>query len=131
MSMSDPIADMLTRIRNGQARGKITISMPSSKQKVAIAKLLEDEGYLSDVSLESEGKKPQLVIKLKYHRGKPVIELLKRVSRPGLRIYRRKDDLPRVMGGLGVAIVSTSRGLMSDRAASAAGQGGEILAYVA
>jgi small subunit ribosomal protein S8 len=122
---------MLTRIRNGQARGKITISMPSSKQKVAIAKLLEDEGYLSDVSLASEGEKPQLVIKLKYHRGKPVIELLKRVSRPGLRIYRGKDDLPRVMGGLGVAIVSTSSGLMSDRAARAAGQGGEILAYVA
>jgi small subunit ribosomal protein S8 len=131
MSMSDPIADMLTRIRNGQARGKITISMPSSKQKVAIARLLEEEGYLSDVSLESEGNKPQLVIKLKYHRGKPVIELLKRVSRPGLRIYRGKDDLPRVMGGLGVAIVSTSGGLMSDRAARAAGQGGEILAYVA
>ena len=131
MSMSDPIADMLTRIRNGQARGKITISMPSSKLKVAIARLLEEEGYLSDVSLESEGNKPQLVIKLKYHRGKPVIELLKRVSRPGLRIYRGKDDLPRVMGGLGVAIVSTSGGLMSDRAARAAGQGGEILAYVA
>jgi small subunit ribosomal protein S8 len=131
MSMSDPIADMLTRIRNGQSRGKITISMPSSKQKVAIARLLEEEGYLSDVSLESEGNKPQLVIKLKYHRGKPVIELLKRVSRPGLRIYRGKDDLPRVMGGLGVAIVSTSGGLMSDRAARAAGQGGEILAYVA
>jgi small subunit ribosomal protein S8 len=122
---------MLTRIRNGQARGKITISMPSSKLKVAIARLLEEEGYLSDVSLESEGNKPQLVIKLKYHRGKPVIELLKRVSRPGLRIYRGKDDLPRVMGGLGVAIVSTSGGLMSDRAARAAGQGGEILAYVA
>ncbi len=131
MSMSDPIADMLTRIRNGQARGKITISMPSSKLKVAIARLLEEEGYLSDVSLESEGNKPQLVIKLKYHRGKPVIELLKRVSRPGLRIYRGKDDLPRVMGGLGVAIVSTSGGLMSDRAAREAGQGGEILAYVA
>jgi len=131
MSMSDPIADMLTRIRNGQARGKITISMPSSKQKVAIARLLEEEGYLSDVSQASEGKKPQLVIKLKYHRGKPVIELLKRVSRPSLRIYRGKDDLPTVMGGLGVAIVSTSRGLMSDRAARAAGQGGEILAYVA
>jgi small subunit ribosomal protein S8 len=122
---------MLTRIRNGQARGKITISMPSSKLKVAIARLLEEEGYLSDVSLESEGNKPQLVIKLKYHRGKPVIELLKRVSRPGLRIYRGKDDLPRVMGGLGVAIVSTSGGLMSDRAAREAGQGGEILAYVA
>jgi len=131
MSMSDPIADMLTRIRNGQARGKVTIAMPSSKQKVAIANLLRDEGYLNDVGVESEDSKPQLVIKLKYYRGKPVIELLKRVSRPGLRIYRGKEELPRVMGGLGVAIVSTSKGLMSDRAARAAGQGGEILAYVA
>jgi small subunit ribosomal protein S8 len=129
--MSDPIADLLTRIRNGQARGKVTISMPSSKQKVAIANLLMDEGYLSEVSVEGEGAKPQLVIKLKYFRGKPVIELLKRVSRPGLRIYRGKGDLPNVMGGLGVAIVSTSKGLMSDRAARAAGHGGEILAYVA
>ena len=131
MSMSDPIADMLTRIRNGQARGKVTITMPSSKQKVAIARLLMDEGYLTDMSVEAEGAKPQLVIKLKYHRGKPVIELLKRISRPGLRIYRGKDELPQVMDGLGVAIVSTSKGLMSDRAARAAGQGGEILAYVA
>lgn len=131
MSMSDPIADMLTRIRNGQARGKVTIAMPSSKQKVAIANLLKEEGYFDEVSVESEGKKPQLVIRLKYYRGKPVIELLKRVSRPGLRIYRGKDELPQVMGGLGVAIVSTSQGLMSDRAARAAGHGGEILAYVA
>jgi small subunit ribosomal protein S8 len=131
MSMSDPIADMLTRIRNGQARGKVIIAMPASKQKLAIANLLKDEGYLSEVSLEEEGKKPQLVIRLKYHRGKPVIEVLKRVSRPGLRIYRGKDDLPMVMDGLGVAIVSTSEGLMSDRAARAAGRGGEILAYVA
>ena len=131
MSMSDPIADMLTRIRNGQARGKVTIAMPSSKKKVAIANLLKDEGYLTEVSVDADGTKPQLVIKLKYHRGKPVIELLKRVSRPGLRIYRGKDELPRVMGGLGVAIVSTSNGLMSDRAARAAGHGGEILAYVA
>jgi small subunit ribosomal protein S8 len=131
MSMSDPIADMLTRIRNGQARGKVTITMPCSKQKIAIANLLKDEGYLSEVSVELEGKKPQLVIKLKYYRGKPVIEYLERISRPGLRIYRRKGELPKVMGGLGVAIVSTSTGLMSDRAARAAGQGGEILAYVA
>lgn len=131
MSMSDPIADLLTRIRNGQARGKVTISMPSSKQKVAIANLLMDEGYLTDVSVEQGGTKPQLVIKLKYFRGKPVIELLKRVSRPGLRIYRGKGEVPDVMGGLGVAIVSTSKGLMSDRAARAAGHGGEILAYVA
>lgn len=131
MSMSDPIADMLTRIRNGQVRGKITISMPSSKQKHAIANLLKDEGYLADVAVEGEGAKPQLVIKLKYFRGKPVIEYLKRVSRPGLRIYRGKGALPQVRGGLGVAIVSTSQGLMSDRAARKAGFGGEVLAYVA
>jgi small subunit ribosomal protein S8 len=122
---------MLTRIRNGQIRGKITIFMPSSKQKVAIANLLRDEGYLSDVTVESADNKPQLVIKLKYHRGKPVIEYLRRVSRPGLRIYRSKDDLPKVWGGLGVAIVSTSTGVMSDRAARKAGHGGEIVAYVA
>ncbi|MEA3275825.1 MAG: 30S ribosomal protein S8 [Pseudomonadota bacterium] len=131
MSMSDPIADMLTRIRNGQIRGKVTISMPSSKQKVAIASLLKDEGYLGDVSVGAEGAKPQLVIKLKYHRGKPVIDYLKRVSRPGLRVYRGKDEVPKVLGGLGVAIVSTSTGVMSDRAARAAGHGGEIVAYVA
>jgi small subunit ribosomal protein S8 len=129
--MSDPIADMLTRIRNGQIRGKVTISMPSSKQKVAIANLLRDEGYLADVQVEGEEPKPRLVIKLKYFRGKPVIEYLKRVSRPGLRIYRGKGELPQVRNGLGVAIVSTSQGLMSDRAARKAGRGGEILAYVA
>ena len=131
MSMSDPIADMLTRIRNGQIRGKVTISMPSSKLKRAVADLLKEEGYLADVSLEEQGGKPQLVLKLKYYRGKPVIELLKRVSRPGLRIYRGKGDLPQVRDGLGVAIVSTSKGLMSDRAARKAGFGGEVLAYVA
>lgn len=131
MSMSDPIADMLTRIRNGQIRGKVTISMPTSKQKVAIAELLKEEGYLADFSLEGDGAKPQLLLKLKYYRGKPVIEYLKRVSRPGLRIYRGKGDLPDVWGGLGVAIVSTSQGLMSDRAARKAGYGGEIVAYVA
>ena len=131
MSMSDPIADMLTRIRNGQVRGKVTITMPSSKQKDAIANLLKDEGYIADFSVEGEGAKPQLLLKLKYYRGKPVIEYLKRVSRPGLRIYRGKGELPEVWGGLGVAIVSTSKGLMSDRAARKAGFGGEILAYVA
>jgi small subunit ribosomal protein S8 len=131
MSMSDPIADMLTRIRNAQIRGKVTITMPSSKQKLAIANLLKDEGYVSEVSVESEGDKPQLVIKLKYHRGKPVIEYLKRVSRPGLRVYRGKDELPNVWAGLGVAIVSTSQGLMTDRAARKAGHWGEIIAYVA
>lgn len=132
MSMTDPIADMLTRIRNGQARGKITIAMPLSKQKRAVAELLREEGYIGDVSVEDDAKgRPQLVLKLKYYRGKPVIEYLKRVSRPGLRIYRGKDELPSVWGGLGVVIVSTSQGLMSDRAARRAGHGGEILAYVA
>ena len=131
MSMSDPIADMLTRIRNGQIRGKITISMPASKKKLAIANLLKDEGYLADASVEGEGPKRELVIKLKYYRGKPVIEYLKRASRPGLRVYRGKGDLPDVRNGLGVAIVSTSQGLMSDRAARKAGHGGEIVAYVA
>ena len=132
MSMTDPIADMLTRIRNGQLRGKITISMPSSKQKLAIANLLQDEGYVAGVSVEDdEASKPQLVLRLKYYRGKPVIEEIKRVSRPGLRIYRGKNDLPSVWDGLGVAIVSTSQGLMTDRAAREAGQGGEIIAYVA
>jgi small subunit ribosomal protein S8 len=122
---------MLTRIRNGQIRGKVTIAMPLSKQKLAIANLLRDEGYLADVQVEGEEPKRQLVIKLKYYRGKPVIEYLKRVSRPGLRIYRGKGDLPQVRNGLGVAVVSTSRGLMSDRAARKEGYGGEILAYVA
>jgi small subunit ribosomal protein S8 len=131
MSMSDPIADMLTRIRNGQIRGKVTITMPSSRQKVAIANLLKEEGYLSDVSTQDDGGKPQLIIKLKYYRGKPVIEHLQRVSRPGLRIYRGKDELPKVRAGLGVTIVSTSQGVMSDRAARKAGHGGEIIAYVA
>jgi small subunit ribosomal protein S8 len=129
--MSDPIADMLTRIRNGQIRGKVTIAMPASKQKLAVANLLRDEGYISDVSEEGAGAQKQLVLKLKYHRGKPVIEYLKRVSRPGLRIYRGKDEIPKVWGGLGIAIVSTSQGLMSDRAARKAGHGGEILAFVA
>lgn len=131
MSMSDPIADMLTRIRNGQQRGKVTIVMPSSKQKVALAALLKDEGYIADATVETNGSKSELAIKLKYFRGKPVIEFLKRVSRPGLRIYRRHDELPKVWGGLGVAIVSTSRGMMTDRAARQAGHGGEIIAYVA
>ena len=131
MSMSDPIADMLTRIRNGQQRGKITIMMPSSKKKLAIANLLKEEGYIADVQVETNGVKSQLVLKLKYYRGKPVIEYLKRVSRPGLRIYRGHEELPRVWAGLGVAIVSTSQGLMTDRAARAAGHGGEIIAFVA
>lgn len=131
MSMSDPIADMLTRIRNGQQRGKITIVMPSSKQKVAIANLLKEEGYIADAQVEANGAKAELVIKLKYFRGKPVIEFVKRVSRPGLRIYRGHNELPKVWGGLGVVIVSTSQGLMTDRAARQSGNGGEIIAYVA
>lgn len=131
MSMSDPIADMLTRIRNGQARGKITIVMPASKQKRAIAELLKAEGYIAEASVTEGEAQPQLELKLKYYRGRPVIEYLKRVSRPGLRIYRGKDELPQVWGGLGIAIVSTSKGLMSDRAARQAGHGGEILAFVA
>jgi small subunit ribosomal protein S8 len=129
--MSDPIADMLTRIRNGQQRGKVTIVMPSSKQKVALANLLKEEGYITDATVQARGEKSELSIKLKYHRGKPVIEVLKRVSRPGLRIYRSCDDLPKVWGGLGVAIVSTSKGMMTDRAARQAGHGGEIIAVIA
>jgi small subunit ribosomal protein S8 len=129
--MSDPIADMLTRIRNGQARGKITIRMPASKQKKAIAELLKAEGYISDYSEHDDEGKAQLELRLKYFRGKPVIEELKRVSRPGLRIYRGRDELPSVWAGLGIAIVSTSKGLMTDRAAREAGHGGEIIAYVA
>lgn len=131
MTMTDPIADMLTRIRNGQTAGKKEVRMPSSKAKIAIAAVLKDEGYITDFQvMESEGK-PALVVVLKYHLGRPVIERLDRVSRPGLRIYKGKDDLPRVRGGLGVAIVSTSSGVMSDRAARAAGHGGELLCFVA
>jgi small subunit ribosomal protein S8 len=122
---------MLTHIRNGQARGKITIRMPSSKQKQAIAQLLKDEGYISEFSVQDVEGKSELELRLKYFRGKPVIEELKRVSRPGLRIYRGRNELPRVWGGLGVAIVSTSKGLMTDRQAREAGHGGEIIAYVA
>jgi small subunit ribosomal protein S8 len=129
--MSDPIADMLPRNRNGQQRGKITIVMPSSKQKIAIANLLKEEDYIADALVETSGVKGELSLKLKYFRGKPVIELLKRVSRPGLRIYRSKDELPKVWGGLGIAIISTSKGLMTDRAARQTGHGGEIIAYVA
>ncbi|PLY16983.1 MAG: 30S ribosomal protein S8 [Sedimenticola sp.] len=130
MSMSDPIADMLTRIRNGQQVGKVAVSMPSSKKKIAIAKLLESEGYIAGFSVD-ESAKSVLSIDLKYFQGKPVIEMVQRVSRPGLRIYKGCKDLPKVRGGLGIAIVSTSQGLMSDRAARVAGHGGEILAYLA
>ncbi|MCK3657912.1 30S ribosomal protein S8 [Pasteurellaceae bacterium Pebbles2] len=130
MSMQDPIADMLTRIRNGQAANKVAISMPSSKLKVAIANVLAAEGYVESVKVV-EGVKPELEITLKYFQGKPVVESIQRVSRPGLRIYKRKDELPKVMGGLGVAVVSTSKGVMTDRAARQAGLGGEIICYVA
>ncbi|MDO4430135.1 MAG: 30S ribosomal protein S8 [Lonepinella koalarum] len=130
MSMQDPIADMLTRIRNGQAANKVAISMPSSKLKVAIANVLAAEGYIESVKI-LEGAKPELEITLKYFQGKPVVESIQRVSRPGLRIYKGKDELPKVMGGLGVAVVSTSKGVMTDRAARQAGLGGEIICYVA
>ncbi len=131
MSMSDPIADMLTRIRNAQAVQKTTVLMPSSKVKVAIARVLKDEGYVEDFAVtESEGK-AELKIGLKYYAGRPVIERLERVSRPGLRIYKGKDDIPSVMNGLGVAIVSTPKGVMTDRKARATGVGGEVICYVA
>lgn len=128
--MSDPIADMLTRIRNAQAAAKAQVSMPSSRLKVAIAKVLKDEGYITDYTVGGDEKKPELTITLKYYEGRPVIEQIKRVSRPGLRAYRGKDELPRVNGGLGIAIVSTSAGVMTDHAARAAGHGGEVICIV-
>ena len=131
MSMTDPIADMLTRIRNGLAAGKTEVSMPSSRIKRAIAGVLKDEGYIADFSVQDIDGKAVLKIALKYYQGKPVIERIDRVSRPGLRIYKGKDELPKVLAGLGVAIVSTSAGLMSDRAARKRGVGGEILCTVA
>ena len=131
MSMSDPIADMLTRIRNAQQAQKSSVAMPSSKLKVAIAKVLKSEGYIDDfVVNEAEGK-AELGLSLKYYAGRPVIERIERVSRPGLRVYKGRDDLPRVMNGLGVAIVSTPKGVMTDRAARAARAGGEVLCIVA
>ena len=130
MSMSDPIADMLTRIRNAQATDKATLTMPYSKQKESVANVLKDEGYITDFSAQGDGSTKALAITLKYFQGKPVISTIKRVSRPGLRIYKAKDELPKVLGGLGIAIVSTSKGVMSDRAARAQGQGGEILCIV-
>ncbi len=130
MSMTDPIADMLTRVRNAQAARKAEVSMPSSTLKSAIAAVLKDEGYISSFFVKEEDGKPVLTIALKYYEGKPVITSLRRVSRPGLRIYKSKVELPKVMGGLGVAIVSTSQGVMSDRAARAAGHGGEVLCIV-
>ncbi len=131
MSMTDPIADMLTRIRNGQRAAKVQVAMPASKLKTAIAGVLKSEGYITDYSMTEKDGKPELIITLKYFEGRPVIETIQRVSRPGLRVFKGKDDLPKVQGGLGVAIVSTSHGVMSDRAARAAGHGGEILCMVA
>jgi len=130
MSMTDPIADMLTRIRNAQAVSKAEVTMPSSKMKAAIAKVLKDEGYITDFSVAEQDNKAALTITLKYYEGKPVIDSISRYSRPGLRAYRGKDELPRVMGGYGVAIVSTSAGVMTDRAARAAGHGGEVICFV-
>ena len=131
MSMTDPVADMLTRIRNAQMAEKLSVSMPTSKLKVAIAKVLKDEGYIDDFAIRENGAKPELDIALKYYAGHPVIERIERVSKPGLRVYKGKDDLPRVMNGLGVAIVSTPKGVMTDRRARAGNMGGEVLCIVA
>ena len=131
MSMSDPIADMLTRIRNAQMVEKPSVSMPSSKLKIAIAQVLKDEGYVADFRIAGGGGKSTLTIALKYFDGRPVIDRLERVSRPGLRIYRGKDELPKVQGGMGTVIVSTPKGVMTDKQARAIGQGGEVLCIVA
>ncbi|MCA1799370.1 MAG: 30S ribosomal protein S8 [Xanthomonadaceae bacterium] len=131
MSMTDPISDLLTRIRNGQTAGKTEVTMPASKVKASIAQVLKDEGYITDFGTSDlEGNKKALTVRLKYYDGRPVIDRIERVSRPGLRIFKRADDLPKVQGGLGIAIVSTSQGVMSDRAARAAGHGGEVLCVV-
>jgi small subunit ribosomal protein S8 len=129
--MTDPVADMLTRIRNAQMADKVSVTMPSSKLKVAIAKVLKDEGYIEEFAVRENGAKPELNVALKYYAGRPVIERIERVSKPGLRVYRGKDDLPRVMNGLGVAIVSTPKGVMTDRRARAGNMGGEVLCIVA
>ena len=131
MSMTDPIADLLTRIRNGQTARKPEVSMASSKLKTAIARVLKEEGYVADVRLESEGQKTTLTIGLKYYDGRPVIDRIERVSRPGLRIYRGKDELPKVLGGMGTVIVSTPQGVMTEKQARSIGQGGEVLCIVA
>ena len=131
MSMHDPISDMLTRIRNGQMASKVAVAMPSSKLKVALAQVLKEEGYIEDFAIAGEEKKPVLDIQLKYYAGRPVIERIDRVSRPGLRVYKGSTEIPKVMNGLGVAILSTSKGIMTDRKARAAGIGGELLCVVA
>ncbi len=129
MSLQDPVSDMLTRIRNAQKAEKVNVTMPSSKQKVSIAQVLKDEGYVSDFSVSGEVKK-ELTIELKYFQGKPVIDQIKRVSRPGLRIFKSKDELPSVNGGLGIAIISTSKGMMTEKQARASGNGGEVICTV-
>jgi small subunit ribosomal protein S8 len=131
MSMSDPIADMLTRIRNAQAVAKTAVTMPSSKLKVAIAQVLKDEGYIDGFAVRDSDGKHELEVALKYYAGRPVIERIERVSRPGLRVYKGRDAIPQVMNGLGVAIVTTPRGVMTDRKARQTGVGGEVLCYVA
>jgi small subunit ribosomal protein S8 len=131
MSMSDPIADMLTRIRNAQSVNKVSVTMPASKVKGAIAEVLKDEGYIEDFSVETNNGKPLLKVELKYYAGRPVIEKIERVSKPGLRVYNSGQNIPKVMNGLGVTIVSTSKGVMTDRKAQAAGIGGELICVVA
>jgi small subunit ribosomal protein S8 len=131
MSMTDPIADLLTRIRNAQSARKSEVTMAASKLKIAIVRVLKEEGYVADFRLDSEGAKRSLTIGLKYYEGRPVIDRLERVSRPGLRIYRGKDELPKVLGGMGTVIVSTPKGVMTDRQARSIGQGGEVLCIVA
>ncbi|HWJ05082.1 MAG TPA: 30S ribosomal protein S8 [Steroidobacteraceae bacterium] len=130
MSMTDPIADFLTRIRNGQLSGKPEIAAPSSRIKLALAKVLKDEGYIEDFAVDDGEAKPTVRVRLKYYQGRPVIDRLERVSRPGLRVYKAKDELPKILGGMGVAIISTSKGVMTDREARAAGHGGEVLCIV-
>jgi len=130
MSMTDPIADMFTRIRNAQLVGRTEVSMPASNIKCEIARVLKDEGYIEEFVRRDQDSKSELLVTLKYHQGRPVIDHIRRISRPGLRVYKRKDEMPSVLGGLGIAIISTPKGVMSDRAARAAGQGGEVLCFV-
>jgi small subunit ribosomal protein S8 len=131
MSMTDPIADLLTRIRNGQTARKTEVTTSSSKLKQAVLRVLKEEGYIADFRVDAEGPKQQIIIGLKYYEGRPVIDRLERVSRPGLRIYRGKDDLPKILGGMGTVIISTPKGVMTDRQARSIGQGGEVLCIVA
>lgn len=130
MSITDPLADMLTRIRNGQSAGKAEVGMPSSKLKVSVCNVLKQEGYIEDFAVTQEGTKASLNVVLKYYKGKPVIESIQKVSKPGRRVYRAADDLPSVLGGFGIAVVSTSKGVMTDKSARESGQGGEVLCTV-